>query len=404
MRAALERFPLAPLYITVACTTGTMGAANAVLPLFVLSLGGTAADWGLLYALFALAMAAGEATMGTLSDRLGSRLLLTFSRAASAILVLCLALLPGLGIIALLQFLRGGADAAIWPLGKSHISRSVSLRSKGMFLGLFGMMAGLGSACGSLVGGFALEWWGFAWAFLLAGLFSLVAAGSAWWACTQRGSASVVPRPASQPGNVAAGPGRLLASGNLGSYGGVAALSVLIVAGWAAALATLPVVASTAVGLGPAEIGVLASSFGFTTTLLSLPLGSVSDRFGRQGAIMAGLAAMALSMLGFAWGGTFWALLGAIVLAGIGWGLSSPAKAALVTELVSRERQGTALGWFGACEDIGLVLGGGVAGLLLTVAGRETTFLVFGLLLAAAIALCPVAVRGRRAAHPATAD
>jgi hypothetical protein len=53
------------------------------------------------------------------------------------------------------------------------------------------------------------------------------------------------------------------------------------------------------------------------------------------------------------------------------------------------------MGLIGAVEDAGMVLGGGLAGLLLTFSGRAHTFVVFSLLLLGGAALTVLTIRER---------
>jgi MFS family permease len=176
---------MAALFLTIALSTVTIGVSSTVLPLYVLSLGGTPADWGAMYACFAIAMGLAEMVIGTLSDRFGVRRAMAASRAISGLITVWLALLPGLGAIYLIQGLRGGADAAIWPLGKSHIGRTVPAELRATHLGLFTMMSGLGTSIGAVAGGLALGAVGFVPAFFIATVASLAAAGVAWGGMTE---------------------------------------------------------------------------------------------------------------------------------------------------------------------------------------------------------------------------
>ena len=51
----------------------------------------------------------------------------------------------------------------------------------------------------------------------------------------------------------------------------------------------------------PTTIGLLFASFGVTLLVLSVPMGAISDRIGRKGPMMFGLALLAASTLAFAY-------------------------------------------------------------------------------------------------------
>src|SRR3954464_6114031 len=64
-------------------------------------------------------------------------------------------------------------------------------------------------------------------------------------------------------------------------------------------------------GASPAMIGLLFGSFGATMLVASMPMGAVSDRFGRRMPMLGGLIALAASTLLFAYSFTLPALFAA---------------------------------------------------------------------------------------------
>jgi MFS family permease len=187
----------------------------------------------------------------------------------------------------------------------------------------------------------------------------------------------------------------LLAARDASRYLPIATVTLALVAGWSATTSTLAIIASVDVGLQPVEVGLLASGFGLSTTVLSLPLGRLSDRVGRRRALLIGEAGLTVAMLGFGWFNSFGLLFAAVMLNGAGWSLTNPARVALLSDLVPAGRQGLAMGWIGAVEDAGMVLGGGLAGVLLTQTGRLPTFVVFSLLILASAGLTILTVHER---------
>src|SRR5258708_36117943 len=57
---------------------------------------------------------------------------------------------------------------------------------------------------------------------------------------------------------------------------------------------------SRKLGASPTMIGLLFASFGVTLLTVSVPMGAMSDRLGRQGPIVSGLIALAAASLLFA--------------------------------------------------------------------------------------------------------
>ena len=58
---------------------------------------------------------------------------------------------------------------------------------------------------------------------------------------------------------------------------------------------------ATRFNASPTMIGLLFASFGFTLVVLSIPMGALSDRLGRKGPMIFGLALLAGATLAFAY-------------------------------------------------------------------------------------------------------
>ena len=98
------------------------------------------------------------------------------------------------------------------------------------------------------------------------------------------------------------------------------------------------------------------------------------------------LASIGVAALG--WAESFAWLFAAPILCSVGFALCSPAMVALLSDLVPASRQGVALGAIGALEDLGLVVGGALVGILLSAAGRATACGVLIAILLAGALLC----------------
>jgi MFS family permease len=105
-----------------------------------------------------------------------------------------------------------------------------------------------------------------------------------------------------------------------------------------------------------------------------LVLGRLPDRFGgRASAIAAGIAeAAGLGLIALA-GSLGLAVLGAVVM-GMGFSTLFPSLALIVVNRAGEERRGGALGMFTAFFDIGVGLGGPLAGAIAALAGYPAAF------------------------------
>jgi MFS family permease len=148
-----------------------------------------------------------------------------------------------------------------------------------------------------------------------------------------------------------------------------------------AALAGFVVLHLRARGIGGGAT--VFTAFAVAVFASRLALSRVPDRAGaRRTATAAGLLeALGLAIIALA-GSLAVALIGAVVV-GVGFSMLFPSLALMVGGEVGDDRRGSALGAFTAFFDIGVGLGGPIAGLTASLAGYPAVFV-----LAAAAALC----------------
>src|SRR5438105_4290359 len=79
----------------------------------------------------------------------------------------------------------------------------------------------------------------------------------------------------------------------------VACATFIDIVAYSIAVPVLPDL-SRRLGASPTIIGFLFASFGLTVLIVSLPMGSVSDRTGRKAPLVAGLAVLAVATTIFA--------------------------------------------------------------------------------------------------------
>lgn len=119
-------------------------------------------------------------------------------------------------------------------------------------------------------------------------------------------------------------------------------------------------------GTGLPRMLLMYMVFNLTTSILSTPLGSLSDRIGRKRIILAGylLYAIIYLMFGFItssmkdllW--VFWALYG------VYYALTEGVEKALVADLAPKEKKGTVMGFFNTITGVGLLPASLIAGFL----------------------------------------
>lgn len=116
-------------------------------------------------------------------------------------------------------------------------------------------------------------------------------------------------------------------------------------------------------GIAPPLLPILWMVLHFSKVVFSLIGGSLSDKFGRKKLIFSGWILYALVYLGFAFISEAWQAWALFLIYGIYFGLTEGAEKALVADLVSKEKRGTAFGFYNLAFGItvfpaSLLLGG----------------------------------------------
>ena len=123
-------------------------------------------------------------------------------------------------------------------------------------------------------------------------------------------------------------------------------------------------------------IGLLFGSFGITLLTLSVPMGVLSDRIGRKGPMMAGLALLAASTVAFAYAQSLPMLFAARLAQGAADGITWIVGFAMIADLYAPEERGRAMGLAMAGSSLGIIIGPALGGWLYQIGGIQLPFLV----------------------------
>jgi multidrug resistance protein len=146
----------------------------------------------------------------------------------------------------------------------------------------------------------------------------------------------------------------------------------------------------------PTMIGLLFASFGVTLLVLSIPMGALSDRLGRKGPMIVGLALLAVSTLAFAYAESLPMLFAARLVQGAADGMTWIVGFALIADLYGPEERGRAMGLAMAGSSLGIIIGPVLGGWLYEIGGIRLPFLfVAALAVADLIVFAFVAPRTR---------
>ena len=133
---------------------------------------------------------------------------------------------------------------------------------------------------------------------------------------------------------------------------------------------------ATRFNASPTMIGLLFASFGVTLLTLSVPMGMLSDRIGRKGPMMFGLALLAISTLAFAYAETLPMLFTARLVQGATDGMTWIVGFAMIADLYGPEERGRAMGLAMAGSTLGIIIGPVLGGWLYQMGGIRLPFLI----------------------------
>jgi MFS family permease len=129
--------------------------------------------------------------------------------------------------------------------------------------------------------------------------------------------------------------------------------------------------AGLAVALVPAILVVMNIVYAIS----SYPAGVLSDRTGRHGVLLSGIAALILADLVLAFATNIWLVLLGVVFWGLHMGLTQGLLAAYVADTAPADLRGSAFGIFNLATGLAMLLASVIAGGLWTAFGPQGTFL-----------------------------
>jgi MFS family permease len=279
-------------------------------PLIRDQLGLTNTQLGLLLSAFFWSYTPGQLPAGWLAERLDARRVLAAGLAVWGVATALAGLATGFIVLLVLRVMLGIGESVMYPASFKILASEISDHQRGRANGFLGSGQLLGPAFGTLAGGLLMAWFGWRVVFGVFGCASLV-----WlwpWLRTARAS---IERPEAGDADHAT-TGTLLRSRELwGSCLGnfAEAYALYLVLSW------LPVYLVKTRGFSMANMAQLGAGVYALSAAASVLTGWISDRWLAAGAsstrvrktlLVAGNAALAVSLLGCAWAGPVASLLG----------------------------------------------------------------------------------------------
>lgn len=366
-------------------------AAGATVPVSVLAamdLGAPAALGALIVAIVGAISLATTVPAGMLIDRVGDRRAMLLATGAAAVVtaVTVVSLVwAGPGALALFMastFLRAPA-VNVWSLARqAYVAERVPTREVGRAMTALGGTMRIGALVGPLAGGLlllVLPLWS---VYLLSVACSLLAlailyaprlGGRHEEGFDVSGRRTAVP---AADGSAGRRPlARLDVRWDAVVLAGVA-ISTLAMA--RAAQAVLIQLWGTHIGLTAAQISLAIATGAAVEILLMFPAGSLKDRLGRSPVLVACLVIYGSGFLALPLAGTWWGVVGAVVVMSVGNGLGAGINMTIGADLSPPVGRGRFLGIWALFSNVGVLGGPGLVSLLLVVASTQAAVLAVG--------------------------
>jgi MFS family permease len=298
---------------------------------------------------------------GRFSDRVGSHRLLTLAAGLVTLSAILGGLAPNYIVLLFTRFLQGIGSGISHTAGLTYTANISKPENRARFMSLYQGSFLLGNSIGPAIGGFTAEYFGYRAPFFA---FSMLAFVVGLWMLlrlpdSRRVGKSATLRDKSQSFMVALRslirqPGVLLVTlvGFGASYTRSGSRNMAI-----------PLLGSE-IGLSESQIGIVVTVIFFMTVVALFWIGSLADRLGPKAIIVPGGIVLGIALIYLVHASNFGFFLVGAALYGLAAGSCSPVPAAYISNVVEEEVQGIALGFFRTFNDIGILLGPMVMGLI----------------------------------------
>jgi PPP family 3-phenylpropionic acid transporter len=374
--------------------TLAMSILGPMMPLYLTSIGVGPATVGLMLSVAMVGMAIGETSWGWLADRAGLQLAMNTGTFLCGLSVLLFIFTRNYAAIFAIFFLWGFVRSALFGPSRGYIGAAAPRLKKATYMAITAVMLAASRSLGALPSGFMVESWGYHSVFIASCGVSLL---GGLLVVTMLRKSRRVPAGGQQtdtaPTGESADTDQKINYFSLTPQCVVTALRFL---GLGSTMTFLPLLATQVVGVDTAGVGVLFTINGLVNVVLGIPAGIIADHAGKKTIMIIGLLVSAGSLLGIAWSSSFAWLIFFNITNSIGAVLFSPAALGLLSESVPARKQSTAMGFYGGvCENIGIVAGSALGGVIWDAFGPRPTFIMSTVSCVIAAILCSTLVKDR---------
>ncbi|MCK5239065.1 MAG: MFS transporter [Candidatus Thorarchaeota archaeon] len=347
------------------------GIVLPIFPYYIVELGASALDLGMLTAAFAITRIVLAGPLGGLSDRVGRKPVMLFALFGFAGANVIYAFAPNVLVMLAARALEGAVSAGFFPAANAYVSDVTTIENRGTAMGYLSMGSMAGFIVGPTIGGILAEAMGVRMPFIVAAIATLGTLVVVYILVQETDAAAekraVLLREKPPVLEVLRTNTKAYSALGVSMFANMFALGILQVA------FTLDAVIRY--GFSPVEIGIFFGIIGIVSVFGNLFFGKMSDRVGRKWLIVSGSLIGAISLYIFMTAtDTTGFYLGGIVL-GIALSMRGPTIQAMTADLTDESAYGSIMGLMGAVSNSAFVVGPLLAGGLYDQTGDGVTAL-----------------------------
>ncbi|WP_300457621.1 MFS transporter [Desulfobacula sp.] len=344
------------LFFAIFSTVTGVGIVVPLLPVYANDLGATGVYVGLIFGSFSLSRTFLMPLFGRLSDQKGRKPFIVTGLLVYTLISIAFIFSKNVETLILLRFIQGAGSAMIMPVVQAYVGEITPAGSEGYSMGLFNLSMFLSLSLGPLMGGGIKDLWSLDAAFICMGLLSCIGL----FLC-------VVFLPAAGDETVKNSKHQVTPWMHLLTDKGIISISVFRYA-YTSCIGViwcfLPLYADTVFGLSGSLIGVLVMLGVFVSGALNLPMGVVADRVNKRMMVILGGMMSTTGMMLLFRASTFSDLVVAVVVFGIGGGISMPSIMAYgVIKGDEKKAMGSVISIMTVAHSLGMLTGSMAAGL-----------------------------------------
>ena len=343
------------LFFAMFTTVTGVGIVVPLLPVYASDLGATGIYVGMIFASFSISRTFLLPLFGRLSDQKGRKPFIVAGLAAYTLISIAFVFSENIETLIILRFIQGAASAMIMPVVQAYVGEITPAGSEGYAMGLFNLSMFLSLSLGPLMGGGIKDIWSLDAAFICMGLLSGIGLLLCIFFLPETSREKVKNKQNKIIPWLNFFKDKEMVSIFIFRYAYIACIGVI----WC----FLPVFADTEFGLSSSLIGVLVMLGVFVSGLLQLPMGYIADRADKRMMIVLGGILSTIGMILPYWASSFYDLVIAVSIFGVGGGISMPAiMAYAVIKGDEKKAMGSVMSIMTVAHSLGMLTGSMTAG------------------------------------------